>query len=134
MKLMKNLKKKKIEFYYDKRGKLYFFSKKKNNFNIKRVYVLTDTPKNLSRGNHARKKGNKIYLCLNDKVIIFLNNGYKNKKFTLKKGEMIKVTSMIWVKIIFNSKNSICLTIDDREYNEKEYIRNFEEFKKLKRK
>jgi len=47
---------------------------------------------------------------------------------------MIKVTSMIWVKIIFNSKNSICLTIDDREYNEKEYIRNFEEFKKLKRK
>ncbi|MDA9723584.1 WxcM-like domain-containing protein [Candidatus Pelagibacter sp.] len=120
---------KKFNNYKDKRGNLYFNFYKDFNFKIKRIYFLKDFKK-FSRGNHARKYGKKLYVCLNDKLNIFVENKKIKKNLILKTGDSIKIEKYNWVKIE-GSPKSICLVLDSLEYNEKHYIRDKKKFMKI---
>ena len=116
-------KKIKIEKFIDSRGDLTVFSSKKNNFKIRRIYIIENNSTKVIRGNHARKLGSKHYYCINGKIEIkVIDKNYK-KKIILQKGELIKIDSRMWIEIKFLKLSTICLVLDNREYNEKEYIR-----------
>ncbi len=119
----KNIKKFKIENYKDQRGLLSVFSSKKNNFNIKRVYLIENNKTNVLRGMHSRKLGYKYYFCCEGQINLKLTYKKKDKKIKLRKGEIIKINSKFWIELKFKTLKTRCLVFDNREYNEKEYIR-----------
>ena len=116
-------KKIKIEKFVDSRGDLTVFSSKKNNFKIRRIYIIENNSTKVIRGNHARKLGSKHYYCINGKIEIKVSDKNYKKKIILQKGELIKIDSRMWIEIKFLKLSTICLVLDNREYNEKEYIR-----------
>tara|TARA_B100000575_G_C23074382_1_gene618823 strand:- start:821 stop:1210 length:390 start_codon:yes stop_codon:yes gene_type:complete len=111
----------KFKNFNDKRGDLFFNFYKDFQFKVKRIYFLKNF-NNLSRGDHARKIGKKLYVCLNGKIKISIETKKLKKKITLSTGDSLKVENYSWISIKGN-KQSICLVLDSLEYNEKHYIR-----------
>ena len=111
----------KFKNFKDKRGDLFFNFYNDFKFKVKRIYFIKNF-NNQSRGNHARRFGRKLYICIHGSLIINIENKIIKKNFLLKTGDSIKVEKNNWVSIKGN-KTSICLVLDSLEYNEKHYIR-----------
>ena len=112
----------KFKKFKDKRGVLFFNFYKDFKFKTKRVYFINNFNKQ-SRGNHARRYGKKLYICINGTLTINIENKLAKKRFLLKTGDSIKIEKNNWVSINGNKK-SICLVLDSLDYNEKHYIRD----------
>ena len=118
---------KKIKTLKDKKGSIIVYEK--NNFKIKRVFVVTGK-KNVSRGNHAHKDTIQLLININSKSIISLINKTTKTVTFSKEGEYLLCPKKTWLKIDFIKEGSI-MVVCDKKYMKKDYIKNFEIFKKL---
>ena len=102
-------------------------------FETKRIFYLYDIPGGESRGAHAHKECHQFIIATSgsfevkledgkDKQIIQLNQPYKG----------LHIPPGIWASEINFSGGAICLVLASHTYNEKDYIRNYSEFKKWK--
>ena len=102
-------------------------------FDTKRIFYLYDIPGGESRGAHAHKECHQFIIATSgsfevkledgkDKQIIQLNQPYKG----------LHIPPGIWASEINFSGGAICLVLASHTYNEKDYIRNYSEFKKWK--
>jgi len=118
----------------DERGNLSFFEN--NNqipFSIARTYWIYDVPGGEIRGGHAYYNLQEVIVALSGSFDVILNDGKEEKKFFLNRSYLgLYVPRMIWRHMENFSTNSLALIVADKEYNEKDYLRNFEEFKKQK--
>jgi len=128
---IKNIKKLKVPLIKEKNGNLAFVEfRKEKKFNIKRVFFVT-TGKSSIRGKHAHKKISQIIICLAGKIEIECDDGINKKKFVLNKiTEGLVIPNMIWSVLNYKSKNSTIAVLCDGYFDEKEYIRNYDKFKK----
>lgn len=118
----------------DDRGNLSFFE---NNqfipFEIKRAYWIYDVPGGAQRGGHAYKTLNEFIIALSGSFDVVCNDGYKETRVTLNRSYYgLYMPKMIWRHIENFSTNSLALISADGFYDAQDYIRNFEDFKKLK--
>lgn len=114
-------------------GCLTSFSLKKNfPIKCKRIFFL-EAKKNDVRGNHAHKKCSQYIFPLVGKFELNLISKKNRKKKILEKNKFIGclIKPLTWVNIKFLSKYNIALIICDKEYDSKDYIRNFVKFKKI---
>jgi|SRR5436190_5532820 len=117
----------------DDRGNLSFFENERQiPFKIERVYWIYDVPGGEIRGSHAYKSLQEVIVALSGSFDVVLNDGIQEKKFTLNRSYYgLYVPKMIWRYLDNFSTNSLALIVADQSYKEEEYIRDFEEFKKL---
>ena len=118
-----------------KNGQLVVFQKsKKIKFNMKRVFIVKSN-KNQIRGKHAHKKCTQLLNCPNGIVEIYCENrsGKKNKYILAKPEQYLIVPPLVWCTQIYKKNNSILLVICDKKFQERDYIRNYKIFKKLKK-
>ena len=109
---------------------LIFFNKIKSYIkNFERVFFLI-AKKECVRGNHAHKKCSQFFISIKDTIKIELDDGAKKRQIQLEQGHILKIKPMIWVKVHLK-KNQIVCVICDKKYSLKEYIRNYQVFKKL---
>ena len=99
-------------------------------FDIKRVFYIFGTQKNVIRGQHANRKTEFVLVNLagtsSVRVIDCLGNA---KEFVLDKPHMgLYIPSMIWKDMYDFSEDSILLVLASETYDPKEYIRNLEDF------
>ena len=129
---MINLKKIRIPSYKKSDGMLSIVeSSKQLPFKIKRVFFVKDN-KNIQRGNHAHRKCTQFFLCLNNEINLQFDDGKKTKSLTIKDNNVgILVPPKIWSSQIYLKKNSIMAVFCDFFYDEKEYIRDYDQFLKL---
>jgi len=117
----------------DPRGNLTFVEE--NNhipFDIKRVYWIYDVPGGEVRGGHAYKKNKEFIIALSGSFDIIIKDGNKRKKFSLNRSYYgLYVPHMLWRSLENFSTNALCLILASEKYNEKDYIRNWDEFKKI---
>lgn len=117
----------------DDRGNLSFFEN--NNqlpFEMKRVYWIYDVPGGEQRGGHAYKQLQEVIVALSGSFDVVLNDGREEKKFTLNRSYFgLYVPKMMWRHIENFSTNALALIAANEPYNEKDYIRDFEEFKRM---
>lgn len=101
-------------------------------FDIKRVYTVSDIKKNEIRGNHSHICTNQIFVCVNGVIKVYLEDLEGNKKdFILKNdGSALYCGSDIWHSLEYLEDNSILLVFADQPYDENDYIRNYDDFKK----
>jgi hypothetical protein len=118
----------------DPRGNLSFFEYPKQlPFGIKRTYWIYDVPGGEKRGSHAFKEQQEFIIALSGSFDIILNDGIAEKKFTLNRSYYgLYIPKMYWRRLENFSTNSLALIISDRNFDESDYIRDFNEFKKIR--
>ena len=116
----------------DKRGRATFVSEISDvPFNIRRVYYLYNVPRGKSRGYHVHKREKQLLVAVSGSVDVIMDDGRKRKKIRLDNpSKGLYIPPMIWREFHNFSKDCVMLVIVDDFLNEKEYIRDYEDFKK----
>lgn len=114
----------------DRRGNLSVIEKQNIPFTIKRVYYLYDVPSGSKRGGHAHKEQEEFIISLSGSFDVVLNDGKQQVKFTLNKpNEGLFVAKKTWRELLNFSSGAVCLVVSSGEFDEDDYIRDFDEFK-----
>lgn len=117
----------------DPRGNLAVIEKEVLPYAIKRVYYLHDVPSGAYRGGHAHKECKELLIAVSGSFEVVLDNGKEKKRIMLNKpnqGLLIDVN--IWRELENFSSGAVCLVLASHEYDEDDYIRNYETYKSLK--
>lgn len=120
--------------FLDSRGNLSFIEEDAQlPFKIQRVYWIYDVPGGEIRGEHAFRETKEMIVALSGSFDVVLNDGTKESRFQLNRSYFgVYIPKMTWRKLENFSTNSLALIIASTDYNETDYIRDFEEFKQLK--
>lgn len=119
----------KIPKISDNRGDLSFVENLP--FDIKRIFYLYNCID--KRGGHAHKNFKQFILSISGRFKLKLNNGEKEESHILYTTSLgIYIDNMIWVELEDFSKDAICLVLTSGNYDEYDYIRNYDEFLRLK--
>lgn len=118
----------------DKRGNLSFFEHQHQlPFEIARTYWIYDVPGGETRGSHAFKEQQEFIVALSGSFDVVLNDGQNEVRFSLNRSYYgLYIPRMYWRKLENFSTNSLALIVSDQSFSEQDYIRDFEEFKKLR--
>jgi dTDP-4-dehydrorhamnose 3,5-epimerase-like enzyme len=102
-------------------------------FDIKRVYYLYDVPGGESRGAHAHKQLYQLIIAASGSFTVTLDDGTNKKTFNLKRSYYgLLVVPGIWRDLDDFSSGSVLLCLASEHYDEKDYIRDYQEFLKFK--
>lgn len=97
-----------------------------------RLFYVKDVPTGELRGNHAHHKTAQLLMCLDGLVEVILHDGTKESGYTLQPEQTLLIEPCIWDSQKFLMKNTVLLVLCNTPFDTKDYITNFEEFKKLK--
>ena len=117
----------------DVRGSLTFIEGKKHlPFEIARVYYLYDVPSGESRGAHAHRKLEQLFIAASGSFDIVLDDGHKKETITLRQPyNGLYVPELVWRDLNNFSSGSVCLVLASRPYEETDYIRDYTKFLEL---
>lgn len=119
--------------YLDIRGNLSFVEEGTQlPFKIKRVYWIYDVPGGEIRGGHAFKETQELIIALSGSFDLLLNDGEQEYKYSLNRSyHGVLVPKMMWRTLQNFSTNSLAVIISSTDYDANDYLRDFNEFKKL---
>ncbi|MBJ6369298.1 sugar 3,4-ketoisomerase [Snuella sedimenti] len=114
----------------DSRGNLAVIEKDSIPFKIKRVYYLYDVPSNAYRGGHANKKQESLLIALSGSFEVVMDDGTERIRIMLNKPNVgLYIPTGIWREMENFSSGSVCLVLASTNYDEQEYIRDYNLFK-----
>jgi len=103
-------------------------------FDIKRIFYLYDIPGGKDRGAHAHIECHQFLIAGSGSFDVLLDDGKSKKIVTLNQPyKGLHIPPGIWASEINFSSGSICLVLASHKYNEKDYIRNYNDFLKYKK-
>lgn len=98
-------------------------------FSIKRIYYIYQVPEGVKRGGHAHKKLQQLLFCPYGEIEIILNDGKEKDSVILNSPSTgILVTNTLWREMVWKKENSVLCVAASEEYNEDDYIRDYEGF------
>ncbi|MEJ5378459.1 MAG: FdtA/QdtA family cupin domain-containing protein [bacterium] len=117
----------------DARGNLTFIEAAKHvPFSISRVYWIYDVPGGESRGSHAYRELQEVIIALSGSFEVFLDDGMAQKTVVLNRAYYgLYVPNMIWRRMQQFSTNAVALVLASLPYCPEDYIRDYQEFKRL---
>lgn len=117
----------------DERGMLVALEEYKDiPFEVKRVYYMYDTKLGVHRGFHAHKCLQQILVCICGSCKVLLDNGEEKKVISLEKPyEGLYVSNDMWREMYDFSPDAVLLVLASDYYNEQDYIRDYDEFKRF---
>lgn len=120
--------------FLDRRGNLSIIEEFKNiPFKIERTYWIYDVPGGESRGGHAYRENQEFIVALSGSFDVVLDDGREEKVFTLNRSYYgLYVPKGLWRQMRNFSTNSLALVLSSTQYDETDYIRDYQEFLKLK--
>lgn len=102
-------------------------------FEIKRVYYLYDVPGGEERGGHAHYKLHQFLIAAGGAFDVTLDDGKNRRTITLNRPYYaLHIVPGIWRELANFSSGSVCLVLASELYDEKDYIRGYNEFIQLK--
>ena len=117
--------------FADPRGNLSFLEN--NNqipFKVERSYWIYDVPGGEIRGGHAFKENEEFIIALSGAFDVILDNGVEKQRFQLNRSYYgLYVPKGLWREMENFSTNSVAFVLSSIQYDENDYIRNYEEFK-----
>jgi uncharacterized RmlC-like cupin family protein len=118
----------------DERGNLSFFENEQHiPFKIKRTYWIYDVPGGCERGGHAFKQQNEFIIALSGSFDVVIHDGSNKIVHSLNRPYYgLYIPSGLWRQMENFSTNSLALVVSSTDYDENDYIRDFDEFQKFK--
>lgn len=110
-------------------GKLVAISKGLE-IDVKRIFYIKNVPSGETRGNHAHRKNTQILICIHGEILVTLDDSKSKKEILLKEGQSITVDKMVWATQKYTTGKDILFVLCSEEYNEDDYIRQYEQFLK----
>ena len=119
----------------DERGNLSFVEQENHiPFVIKRTYWIYDVPGGENRGGHAYRKNEEFIVTLSGAFDVILTDGSKKISLQLNRSYYGLYVPKGWWREMENfSTNSFCLILSSTKYDPNDYVRDYDEFLKLKR-
>ena len=116
----------------DDRGMLVALEEMKDSpFTIKRVYYMYDTIEGVRRGFHAHKCLEQILVPIHGSCKIHLDDGTETAEVVLDKPfEGLYISNAVWREMYDFSPDAVLMVLASEYYDEKDYIRNYDEFLK----
>lgn len=101
-------------------------------FEIKRVFYIYGSDKDVIRGQHANKESEFVLINVAGKSKVKVKDGEGNEAiFCLNRPHTgIYLPTMVWKDMYDFSEDSVLLVLASTHYNAKEYIRDYDEFVK----
>ena len=121
--------------FLDSRGNLSFVEQYNHiPFEIKRTYWIYDVPGGEDRGGHAFKANQEVVIALSGAFDVVVDDGENKKTFTLNRSYYgLYIPKGLWRTMENFSTNSFALEFGSVVYSAEDYIREYDEFLKLKR-
>ena len=102
-------------------------------FSAKRVYYLYDIPGGVKRGGHSHKGLYQLIVAVSGSFDVVLDDSKIKKSVLLNRPNRgLLIVPGIWRELVNFSSGSICLVLASEEFDEFDYIREYEIFRKLK--
>lgn len=120
--------------FMDPRGNLSFVEQ--NNhipFEIKRTYWIYDVPGGENRGGHAFRETEEFIVAISGGFEVTINDGNNSKTFQLNRSYYgLYIPKGLWREMKNFSTNSFALEFASTGYNPDDYIRNYNEYLRMK--
>ena len=117
----------------DDRGHLSFFEN--NNhipFEIKRTYWIYDVPGGCERGGHAFRRQKEFIIALSGSFDVSIDDGERRQVFSLNRSHYgLYIPNGLWRQMENFSTNSLALVVSSTEFDEVDYIRDFDKYLKF---
>lgn len=103
-------------------------------FKIERAFWVYDVPGGETRGGHAYRKSEEFIVALSGSFDVIIDDGKEKRVFPLNRSYYgLYVPKQMWREMVNFSTNSLALVLSSTPYDEADYIRDYEEFKQIKR-
>jgi len=114
----------------DFRGNLSFIESERHiPFSIQRSYWIYDVPGGEKRGGHAYIKNAEFIVALSGSFDVILRDGFRSETYHLNRSYYgLYVPEMFWREMSNFSTNSLALVLSSTEYQEDDYIREYDKF------
>ncbi len=118
----------------DHRGNIAVIENEVLPFEFKRVYYLYDVPSGAKRGGHAHKTLQQVLIALSGSFDVVLKDGSEENRITLNRPDQgLLLPNGIWRELENFSSGCVCLVMASAEFDEAEYIRDFQDFLAFKK-
>ena len=118
----------------DERGHLVIVEGMKDvPFDIKRIFYIYGSDKDVVRGQHANLKSQFVLVNVAGKSKVRVKDGLGNEAvFSLNRAHTgIYLPEMVWKDMYDFSENSVLLVLSSEHYDPEEYIRDYDTFVKM---
>lgn len=117
----------------DERGSLLAIEGNKDvPFDIKRVYYIYGTKPNVRRGLHAHINLRQVAICIAGSCTILLDDGSTKQEVALNSPMTgLVIEELVWREIYDFSEDCILMVLANNHYDEKDYIRQYDNFLEL---
>lgn len=103
-------------------------------FPLRRVYYLYDVPGGESRGGHAHRNLYQCVVAASGAFDVLLDDGENKKVVTLNRPYFgLLIVPGIWRELLEFSSGSVCLVLASEKYEEADYFRDYDTFRRYKR-
>ena len=122
-----------FKIFGDSRGKLVSLENNTNiPFEIKRVYYIYDTLPSEIRGKHAHRNLQQVVVAMDGACEFLLDDGKEQKTVWLNRPDVgLYIGNNMWREMRNFSYRCKLVVLASDFYDENEYIRNYDDFKKL---
>ena len=120
--------------FLDARGNL-SFAEQNNHipFEIKRTYWIYDVPGGEDRGGHAFVANQEFVVALSGAFDVVVDDGKIKKTFSLNRSYYgLYIPAGLWRTMENFSTNSLALEFGSEHYTSADYVRDYEQFLKMK--
>ena len=124
-----------FEFKGDDRGKLIALegSSDKVPFEVKRFYYIYDTMPGTVRGKHAHRNLKQVLVCPSGActIVCEMPDGVRNEYRLDWPNKGLLIEGLVWREMKEFSKDAVLMVLASEHYDESDYIRNYDSFKKI---
>lgn len=115
-----------LPYFVDIRGKLTICER-----SFRRAFWVTNPTG--KRGNHAHKTCQHLLICLSGDCIVSVDDGTNKRDFVLNQSHIgLFVPAGIWDSEHSFGVGTVLLVLASHKYNEMDYIRDYQEFLRIK--
>lgn len=102
-------------------------------FEIKRIYYINGLGNRKAvRGKHAHRELEQVIFAVNGSFSLMLDDGMTKQRIKMARPEIgVRLGKMVWHEMTGFSRDCCILVVASDYYDEKDYIRNYDEFLRL---
>ncbi len=103
-------------------------------FEPRRFFLVFDVPSSETRGEHAHRACDQFLICVHGSVRALADDGTRREEYVLDSpGKGLLLPAMTWGTQYMYSRDAVLLVFASLNYDNEDYIRDYDEFLVLKR-